>query len=155
VAAGAGILADNMHATGMELTSVRKLFQSVAFFIPSLMLGLLATTGDVEPGSLMPIVLLTFGIALGSCSYAGLYSSHADLSAKYSGLINGISTTFGALAGVCSNAYAGYMLKSSGSWSQAIFVPSIALYVIGWVVYVSLYDATPIDFDQKEQQEAK
>ena len=49
--------------------------------------------------------------APGACSYAGLYSSHADLSAKYSGIVNGISTTFGALAGVCSNAYVGYALK--------------------------------------------
>ncbi|CAE7258856.1 PHT4 [Symbiodinium sp. CCMP2456] len=155
VAAGSGILADNLHGNGMDLTSVRKLFQSVGFFIPSLMLGLLATTataGNVEPGSLMPIVLLTFGIASGACSYAGLYSSHADLSAKYSALVNAISTTFGALAGVCSNAYAGYMLKATGSWSQAIFLPSIALYVVGWAVYTSLYDATPVDWDAKDEE---
>ncbi|CAE7211766.1 PHT4 [Symbiodinium natans] len=152
VAAGSGILADNLHGNGMDLTSVRKLFQSVGFFIPCLMLGLLATTGNVEPGSLMPIVLLTFGIASGACSYAGLYSSHADLSAKYSALVNAISTTFGALAGVCSNAYAGYMLKATGSWSQAIFLPSIALYVVGWAVYTLLYDATPVDWDAQDEK---
>ena len=152
VAAGSGILADSLHGNGMDLTSVRKLFQSIGFFIPCLMLGLLATTGNVEPGSLMPIVLLTFGIASGACSYAGLYSSHADLSAKYSALVNAISTTFGALAGVCSNAYAGYMLKATGSWSQAIFLPSIALYVVGWAVYISLYDATPVDWDAQDEK---
>ena len=42
------------------------------------MLGLLANMSDVEPGSVMPIILLTVGIASGACSYAGLYSSHAD-----------------------------------------------------------------------------
>mmetsp|Transcript_19747 Transcript_19747/g.37146 ORF Transcript_19747/g.37146 Transcript_19747/m.37146 type:complete len:504 (+) Transcript_19747:43-1554(+) len=153
VAAGSGALADNLHGDGMDLTSVRKLFQSVGFFIPCLTLGFLAATPNVEPGSLMPIVLLTFGIASGACSYAGLYSSHADLSAKYSALVNAISTTFGALAGVCSNAYAGYMLKATGSWSQAIFLPAITLYIVGWVVYTLIYDATPVDWDREAEDE--
>ena len=41
--------------------------------------------------------------------------THEDLSAKYSGIVNGVSTTFGALAGVCSNAYVGYALKATDS----------------------------------------
>ena len=127
VAALAGSAADQLHKDGMSLTLVRKLFQSLGFVVPCLMLGLLSTMSDVEPGSLMPIALLTVGIASGACSYAGLYSSHADLSAKYSGIVNGVSTTFGALAGVCSNAYVGYALKATDSWSLALFLPSIGL----------------------------
>lgn len=53
------------------------------FFIPCLMLGLLANMSDVEPGSVMPIILLTVGIASGACSYAGLYSSHADTQCSF------------------------------------------------------------------------
>jgi len=147
VAAFAGVAADQWHGGGTDLTTVRKTFQGLGFFLPCAMLGILGTLDDVNPGSPLPIVLLTIGIASGAFSYAGLYSSHADLNAKYSGLVNGISTTFGALAGVCSNAYAGYMLKATGSWAQAIFLPSVALYVVGWAVYTALYDATPIDWD--------
>ena len=150
VAAMAGTAADHLHANGMSLTTVRKIFQSLGFFVPCLMLGLLANMSDVAPGSIMPIILLTIGIASGACSYAGLYSSHADLSAKYSGIVNGVSTTFGALAGVCSNAYVGYALKATDSnWAVALFLPSIGLYVVGWVVYTLLYDATPIDWDKE------
>ncbi|CAJ1364779.1 unnamed protein product [Effrenium voratum] len=148
VAAFAGITADKLHEDGMPLTTVRKIFQGIGFFIPCLMLGLLASLS--EPGSLMPIILLTVGIAGGSFSYAGLYSSHADLSAKYSGIVNGVSTTFGALAGVCSNAYVGYALKTTGSWTQALFLPAIGLYLVGWALYTLLYDATPIDWDAEE-----
>ncbi|CAL1157302.1 unnamed protein product [Cladocopium goreaui] len=150
VAAMAGTAADHLHGNGMSLTTVRKIFQSLGFFIPCLMLGLLANMSDVEPGSVMPIILLTVGIASGACSYAGLYSSHADLSAKYSGIVNGVSTTFGALAGVCSNAYVGYALKATDSnWALSLFLPSIGLYVVGWLVYTVLYDATPIDWDKE------
>ncbi|CAK9063875.1 Probable anion transporter 4 [Durusdinium trenchii] len=152
VAAAAGTAADQLHQDGMALTTVRKVFQSVGFFVPCLMLGLLASMQEIEPGSLMPILLLTVGIASGACSYAGLYSSHADLSAKYSGIVNGISTTFGALAGVCSNAYVGYALKATDSWALSLFVPSICLYLVGWAVYVWLYDATPIDWDQVKEE---
>lgn len=76
-----------------------------------------------------------------------------DLSAKYSGIVNGVSTTFGALAGVCSNAYVGYALKATDSnWALSLFVPSIGLYLVGAVVYTLLYDATPIDWDKEYKE---
>jgi len=152
VAGFAGTAADNLKKEGWELTTVRKLFQNAAFVIPGIALTWLGLLDGVEPGSPLPIVLLTAGIASGALSYAGLYSSHADLNAKYSGLVNGVSTTFGALAGVCSNAFAGYMLKTTGSYAQAIFLPSVFMYAVGFVLYTALYDATPIDWDKEEAE---
>ena len=59
--------------------------------------------------------------------------THEDLSAKYSG-----------------NAYVGYALKATDSnWALSLFLPSIGLYVVGWLVYTVLYDATPIDWDKE------
>merc|ERR1712061_626664 len=125
-----------------ELTAVRKTMQGVGFAVPAVCLGLLGILGssgavgaDADLPAFAPILLLTLGIAGGTFSLAGLYASHADLSAKYSGLVNGVSTTFGALAGVCSNSFAGYTLAATGSWSQAIFLPSVAFCAIGWAAY--------------------
>jgi len=150
----AGLTADRLLADGMDLTVVRKNMQTAGFVLPALCLGLLGLLGsgagaggEASLPAAVPIALLTVGIAGGSFSLAGLYASHADLSAKYSGLVNGVSTTFGALAGVCSNSYAGYVLANTGSWSQAIFLPSVVFYGIGCVAYAALYDAKPIDFD--------
>jgi len=147
VAAFAGTLADKMLADGTSLTQVRKMMQATGFILPGICLTSLGMLGTVEQGSILPIALLAGGISCSAFSLPGLYASHADLNPKYSGLVNGVSTTFGALAGLCSNAYAGYALESTGSWAQAIFLPSVAMYVIGLVGYVSLYDATPIDWD--------
>ncbi|CAE8670335.1 unnamed protein product, partial [Polarella glacialis] len=118
----AGTVADRLRDEGWELTAVRKTMQSLAFAVPALCLGLVGALGSLpeaeSPSRIVPIVLLTLGIAGGSFSLAGLYSSHADLSTKYSGIVNGVSTTFGALAGVCSNAYAGQVLARGDSWAQ-------------------------------------
>jgi len=135
--------------SGTELTTVRKLAQGLGFFIPSVCIGILATL-DVQAGSPLPIVLIIAGVASGAFSYAGLYASHADLSRKYSGIVSGMSTTFGALAGVGSNAFAGNVLKETGSWSQAIFIPSVTFFLLGWAFYQVLYDATPVDWDAEE-----
>eukprot|EP00933_Yihiella_yeosuensis_P057796 TRINITY_DN57873_c0_g1_i1.p1 TRINITY_DN57873_c0_g1~~TRINITY_DN57873_c0_g1_i1.p1 ORF type:complete len:291 (+),score=43.39 TRINITY_DN57873_c0_g1_i1:84-875(+) len=150
VAALAGSQADRLLRDGWELTAVRKTFQSLGFLVPGISLGLLGFLGasDIQLPQLVYIILLILGVAGGSFSLAGVYSSHADLNTKYSGLVNGISTTFGALAGVFANAYAGQTLSATGgSWSQAIFIPSVACYVVGLAAYVALYDATPRDWD--------
>eukprot|EP00929_Paragymnodinium_shiwhaense_P016988 TRINITY_DN1257_c4_g1_i1.p1 TRINITY_DN1257_c4_g1~~TRINITY_DN1257_c4_g1_i1.p1 ORF type:complete len:593 (+),score=104.81 TRINITY_DN1257_c4_g1_i1:68-1780(+) len=142
----AGTTADTLLGSGWKLTDVRKTCQGLAFLGPAICLGTLATLSSGEHDYL-PILLLVAGIGSASFSYSGLYSSHSDLNAKYSGLVNGISTTFGATAGLLSNLYAGRTLDATGSWAQAIFLPSIACYFVGVVAYTLLYDAKPLDWD--------
>lgn len=152
VAAVGSTIADSLVKDGMDLTATRKLAQGLGFIVPCICIGILATLGDIEAGSPVPIVLLIAGVASGALSYSGLYASHADLNKKYSGIVSGISTTFGALAGVGSNAFAGYVLKETGSWAQAIFLPTVAFYLIGFIVYQLLYDATPVDWDAQARR---
>jgi len=151
-AAAGSTVADSLLKDGAELTQVRKLFQGLGFVLPCACIGALSALGDVDRGSFLPIALIAGGVAFGAFSYSGLYASHADLSKKYTGIISGISTTMGALAGVGSNAFAGYVLKATDSWTLAIFLPSIVFFIIGFIAYQALYDATPIDFDAPEEE---
>merc|ERR1719297_626854 len=129
--------------------------QGLGFLLPCACIGALVALGDsaVEPGSPLPVALIALGVATSALSYSGLYASHADLSKKYSGLVSGISTTFGALAGVGSNAFAGYALKATGSWAQSIFIPAVVFYLVGGATYQVLYSATPIDWDATPEDE--
>jgi len=149
VAALGSSIADGLLKNGTDLTDVRKLMQGLGFLLPCACIGALGALGDgaVEPGSPLPVALIAVGVATSALSYSGLYASHADLSKKYSGVVSGISTTFGALAGVGSNAFAGYTLKATGSWAQSIFIPAVVFYLVGGVTYQALYNATPIDWD--------
>lgn len=89
-AAIAGSLADKLRSDGWRLTDVRKLSQAIAFVVPGLCLGFLGFADVAGHGSWLPIALLIAAVAGGSFSYAGLYSSHIDLNAKYTGLVNGL-----------------------------------------------------------------
>merc|ERR1711974_330529 len=111
-----------------------------------------ADLSDLGPAA--PIVLLVLAVGFSSFSYAGLYSSHIDLNAKYAGLVNGLSTTVGALAGTCSNLYCGGMLATA-SWRGALFGPSVVCCLIGLAAYLALYDATPLDWDAQAQEEER
>lgn len=147
----AGSLADQLRSEGWTLTDVRKVSQAVAFVVPAVALGLLGLPNANEYGATASIALLIAAVGASSFSYAGLYSSHIDLNAKYAGLVNGLSTTVGAIAGTLSNMYCGNMLAST-SWAQALFIPSVTCYVFGLVMYLALYNATPLDWDAEEER---
>ena len=49
--------------------------------------------------------------------YAGLYSTHADLSPKYAAPLLGLTSTVGALPGVVGVPLTGVLLDMTNSWT--------------------------------------
>ena len=47
----------------------------------------------------------------------------------------GLSNTAGALPGVLGVTAAGYMLDKTGSWAQALFIPTAVCQLFGLVIY--------------------
>lgn len=47
----------------------------------------------------------------------------------------GLSNTAGALPGVLGVTAAGYMLDKTGSWAQALFIPTAICQLFGLVIY--------------------
>lgn len=47
----------------------------------------------------------------------------------------GLSNTAGALPGVLGVTAAGYLLDKTGSWAQALFLPTAACQLLGLVIY--------------------
>ena len=60
-------------------------------------------------------VLITLGLGLASCSLAGLYCNHADLSPRYAGILLGLTNTTGALPGIMGVAITGALLDLTGA----------------------------------------
>ncbi|PSC72700.1 putative anion transporter chloroplastic [Micractinium conductrix] len=133
-----GPIADGLVKKGWAVTNVRKLSQGISFAGPALcMLALAyltpATPGAGPTGLIVGIMSLAF--ALGAWARAGLYCNHQDLSPKYAAALLGLSNTAGALPGVLGVTAAGYMLDKTGSWAQALFLPTACCQIFGLIVY--------------------
>ena len=53
-------------------------------------------------------------LGLSSCSLAGLYCNHADLSPRYAAILLGMTNTAGAVPGIAGVAITGALLDATG-----------------------------------------
>lgn len=149
----AGYIADSLITKGWSTTSARKVMQSGAFLGASvffLALGVGLVPVDSPP---LCIACLSAAFVCAAGSFGGLFCSWADLSPKYAGPLNGLSSTAGALGGVLGNSLAGQLLDETGSWGQAVFLPTMACFLIGTACWNLLYEADEVDFDAAAERE--
>jgi len=150
----AGSFADSLigdpETGGMSTTDVRRVMQTSALVGASFFFALLGLE-IVPPGSPEACVAcLAAAFVFAAGSFGGLFCSWADLSPKYAGPLNGLSSTAGALGGVLGNYLAGQILDETGSWGQAVFFPTVACFLTGAVCWCTLYQADEIDFDKAD-----
>lgn len=136
-------------------TTVRKLAQSISFVVPSCIMLLVSAILPPSPAAATPLlciqieVLLCIAFACWTCSRAGLYCNHQDLSPKYAGILLGITNTAGALPGIIGVWCVGLVLDSTGSWALALFLPSVAIQLFGAVVWLLFATGKRQPFDNE------
>ncbi|PNW71660.1 hypothetical protein CHLRE_16g663600v5 [Chlamydomonas reinhardtii] len=149
-----GPVADGWVKNGVPLTRVRKICQGIAFVGPAVCMiacailtpaaaatAKAATTGVSAAGPVLTAVLvglMSVAFALGAWSRAGLYCNHQDLSPKYASALLGITNTAGAIPGVLGVTMAGYLLDTTASWANALFIPTAICQLFGAAVYTWL-----------------
>lgn len=152
VASIAGTSADYLFERGVPLPYIRKGAQCLAFLGPTACLA----GAMVVPDGPASVALITGALGMASFSLAGLFCNHADLSTKYAPFMLGCTTTAGAIPGIIGVAATGFILDRTDSWSLALFVPSIALFLAGSVVFtlygrtdpIDLHDNTPLPIER-------
>lgn len=70
------------------------------------------------------------------------------------GAILGLSNTCGALGAVIGISLCGLLLDATGSWEVSMYVPLIAMLLVGNYIYVAHGNNEPIDFDSQAAGEA-
>lgn len=136
-----GPVADGLAAKGWSVTLVRKLSQGIAFGGPALCMFAMSVLTPMTPGTgntTLLVAIMSLAFALGAWARAGLYCNHQDLSPKYAAALLGLTNTAGALPGVLGVTAAGYLLDATGSWSYALFYPTICCQLFGLIVYTML-----------------
>ncbi|CAM9445363.1 unnamed protein product, partial [Choristocarpus tenellus] len=121
----------------LPLTTVRKIFQTVALVGPALCMLVLA--GRPETSSVASNIF-TLAVALGSCSSAGFASSVQDLQSKYTSVIYGMTSVASGVVGSAGTYLTGVVLDTTDSWA-IVFQTTAVVYLLGAVWYTSSYEA--------------
>ena len=131
VASFVGPLADNAIARGVEVSTVRKGAQAIAFLGPATFMA----AACFADNPVATVGLLTVGLSLASFSYAGLYCNHQDMSPRYASILLGMTNTMGAFPGVIGVPLTGYLLEKTDNWEVSMFLPAVFFYITGAAVF--------------------
>ncbi|CAI5518573.1 unnamed protein product [Closterium sp. Naga37s-1] len=140
--------ADRLIAEGTDVSLVRKLAQGMAFLGPAACMAVASFGPDHNLPTWLLVAALSGGIGLSACSYAGLYCSHQDISPKHASVLLGMSTTVGAIPGIVGVPLTGYLFDQTHSWATAMFLPSIAFYISGTIMWSLFADCSRANFGE-------
>ncbi len=127
----AGTIADRMIISGMDVTRVRKLMQTIAF-------GGLATClfaiGHVD-SAWAAIGILCLGKLFGAAGTGGFAVNHMDIAPRHAWTLMGITNTAGTIPGIVGVYISGLILELTGSWAL-VFEVTAGVTLFGLVFYL-------------------
>jgi ACS family sodium-dependent inorganic phosphate cotransporter len=126
-----GWVADALRNQGMNVTTIRKLMQAVAFSLGALPMLVLPLAGS----PLVATMLVTLATAGASFGVAGFAANHLDIAPRYAGILMGLSNTFAQLPGIVGVALTGFIVNLTHSFAAAFYLIAI-IYMTGMVAYL-------------------
>ena len=145
-----GSLADWLVNNGtMTRGQSRKAFQLAGSFGPAACLLYLAAAASHHVPALSltgAVGLMSATLALGGLTCTGFASNHQDLTARYTGILFGLTNAASSLTGTGSTYATGAVLDATGSWSivfemvAIVYIASAALYAV-WASADNQFDS--------------
>ena len=141
----AGMLADRViqnldERTDESITNVRKIFQGIALFGPSMCLGSLAYTMPEDPA--VAQILLSLAVGLQSFNAAGYGAANQEKAGgKWTGLLYGITSLPSVMVGTSAVYLTGRILDYTDQNWNVVFGLNAIVYLIGATAFVALYDS--------------
>jgi len=129
---GGGWVADRMIQSGMDVTRVRKIMQTVGFGGSA---AVLAGVGYVESVPLA-IALMSLGNIFGGATAGGFGVNHLDITPRGAGIIMGLSNTAATIPGIVGVYVSGLILEATGSWTL-VFQTAAGVFVFGLLFYLA------------------
>lgn len=140
-----GTIADRMiqnldEASDDEVTRIRKIFQGIALFGPSLCLAILSSHIPDEPW--VAQILLTGTVGMQSFNAAGYGAANQEKAGeKWTGLLYSITSFPSVMVGTFSVYLTGRVLDlTEQNWSLVFGLNSI-VFALGATAFVTLYDS--------------
>ncbi len=127
----AGTIADRLVSSGMAVSKVRKVMQTIGF-------GGIATAlmivGEVE-SVWMAIAIMATGNALGAFVTGGFAVNHMDIAPRHAGTLMGITNTAGTIPGIIGVYVSGLILDLTGSWAL-VFQVAAGVTLFGLIFFL-------------------
>jgi len=118
------------------VSSLRKMFNSIAFFAPAVCFSILSIVPCHE--KVAHVILLALGLTLHELAMTGgFYFSHSELAGPYSGVLFGITNTFAQIPGFLTPLLVSHMTQhgSLAEWYQ-VFLLAGVVNMVGGLVYL-------------------
>jgi ACS family sodium-dependent inorganic phosphate cotransporter len=141
----AGTIADRViqnleDSTDEAITRIRKLFQGIALFGPSLCMGTLAYTMPEEP--IVAQSLFAVSVGLQSFNAAGYGAANQEKAGeKWTGLLYSITSLPAVMVGTSAVYLTGQILDSTDQNWSIVFALNSLVYFLGAAAFVTLYDS--------------
>ncbi|MGE0621094.1 MAG: ACS family MFS transporter [Pseudomonadales bacterium] len=128
---GGGWMADRMIRSGMDVTRVRKIMQTIGFGGSAVILALVGYVESVP----LAIAMMSLGSLIGGATAGGFGVNHLDIAPRGAGVVMGLSNTAATIPGIVGVYVSGLILDVTGSWVM-VFQTAAAVYVVGLVFYL-------------------
>jgi len=136
-----GYFADYLTNKGIQLITVRKLCNSIAFGGSGICLCLVPELESVAG----IIAIMCLGNVFGGFSAGGFIVNHADIGPKHTGRLMGITNMVAALPGLVGGVLTGVILDATNSWDMVFyFLAGITFF---GVFFYLLFASTEKQFD--------
>lgn len=120
----AGTCSDFLIVSGLSVTTVRKIMQSIGFIGPGLaLLGV-----NASQSASVAAVWLTAAVGTSAFSQAGFLVNFQEIAPRYAGLLHGMANTVGTMGAIISTIGIGYFIQRLGSF-QAFLTLTAAMYI--------------------------
>ena len=127
----AGNIADRLIKSGMDVTFVRKLMQTIAFGGLATCLFLIGQVDSVWAA----MGILCLGKVFSAAGIGGHSVNHMDIGPRHAGTLMGITNTAGTIPGIVGVYASGLILEYTGSWAM-VFEVTAGVTVFGMVFYL-------------------
>lgn len=129
------VMADSLRKSGrFRINVIRKTFNSFAFFVPAVCVGLVGFVG-CEPGVI--VFLLTIAMGFNGLMHSGFNVTHVDMSPEFSGTLMGLTNCIANFTGFLAPLYVGIITKSGQTlenW-RYVFVTTSIVFLVSGVIY--------------------
>jgi len=133
----ASYVADTLMGKGiLSTTAVRKLMNSISYYIPGLILIWVAFTGCDR---VLTVVLLTAAVGLNGAFFSAYIVNHVDLSPSFAGPMMGFTNFWANICGIVTPYVAGVIVTDPGNLFQwrIVFFIAAGVYLFTNTVFVT------------------
>ena len=127
----AGNIADRMIKSGIDVTFVRKLMQTIAFGGLGICLFMIGYVESVWAA----MGILCLGQVFSAAGIGGHSVNHMDIGPRHAGKLMGITNTAGTIPGIIGVYVSGMILDATGSWAM-VFQVTAGVTFLGMIFYL-------------------